>query len=229
MRRAPREVREAAERRCRAVRDDSLMPYGALVRSGAYELVSGMFPRFVARRGHDAVLDDIDGFFRDYGARSAPYIQQGTEFVRFMLPRLPVTPERVLLEYEWMLFVVEIDEATVPAMPSGAVPLRLKINPTVRWLATPFDVLAGDAGPDGDGQDSEARYAYAIYRTADHSVLTQPLGAGDIAELGRFDARAHGAPSADLSPWRMDAWRCGLIVADGDISKTHGRIGNKHW
>lgn len=229
MRRAPPEVTEAAERRCRAVRDDGLMPYGALVRSGAYELVSGMFPRFVARRGHDAVLDDIDGFFRGYGAQSAPYIQLGTEFVRFMLPRLTVASERVLLEYEWMLFDVEIHEAMVLAVPSGAVPTRLRINPTVRWLATPFDVLAGDAGPDGDGQDSQARYAYAIYRTADHSVQTQPLGERDIAELGRFDAQARRVPPADPAPWLRDAWRRGLIVADCDIPKTHGRIGNRHW
>ncbi|WP_448102602.1 hypothetical protein [Luteibacter jiangsuensis] len=204
---------EAAERRCQAVRDDSLIPYGALIRSGAYELVSTMFPRFVARRGHDAVLDDIDGFFRGYGARSAPYILMGTEFVRFMLPRLPATPERVLLEYEWMLFDVEIDEAVVPAVEAGVVPTRLRINPTARWLATPFDVLADDALSDVHRQEGRGSYAYAIYRTAEHRVLTQPLGERDIAELRYFDDGERRVSPADRAPWLSEALQRELVVA----------------
>lgn len=209
---APHEVAEAAERRCKAVRDDSLIPYGALVRSGAYELVSTMFPRFLARRGHDAVLDDIDRFFRGYGARSAPYIQMSTEFVRFMLSRLPAAPERVLLEYEWMLFDAEIDEAVVPAIQAGPMPTRLRINPTTRWLATPFDVLASGAVFDGHRQEGQGSYAYAIYRTAGHRVLTQPLGERDVAELRRFDAGERRVSIADRTPWLSEALQRELIV-----------------
>jgi hypothetical protein len=211
---APQEVIDAAERRCQAVRDDSLIPYGALIRSGAYELVSTMFPRFVARRGHDTVVDDIDGFFRGYGARSAPYIRMGTEFVRFMLPRMPATPERVLLEYEWMLFDAEIDEAEVSATEAGPMPTRLRINPTARWLATPFDVLAGDAVFDGDRQESQGSHAYAIYRSADYRVLTQPLGERDVAELRRFDDGECLVSPADRTRWLSEALQRELIIAN---------------
>lgn len=211
MMQAPPDVIEAAERRCRAVRDDKLLPYGPLIRAGAHELVSMMFPRFVKRRGHDALVRDIDTFFREFGAGRAEYIQMGTEFVRFMLPRLPGGTERVLLEYEWMLFDVEIDEAMVPEVRDDRLPVSCRINPTVRWLAAPFDLLS-DAEPDDALPPGHSRYAYAIYRSADDRVSTHPLGARDIAELAHFEAGTHHASPTDDTSWLVDALQRGLIV-----------------
>jgi len=119
----------------------------------------------------------------------------------------------VLLEYEWMLFDVEIDEAVVPAVEAGVVPTRLRINPTARWLATPFDVLADDALSDVHRQEGQGSYAYAIYRTAEHRVLTQPLGERDIAELRYFDDGERRVSPADRTPWLSEALQRELVVA----------------
>jgi len=182
------DVASEAERRCQAVRRGDLGPYGELVRVNAQELVTTMFPRFTQHRGAERLRQDIDAFYKCFGATRAEFIHLATEFVRFMQPRLPPGIGRPLIEYEWMLFDVEVDKTPVPR-PDGQEarrPTHVYLNPTVRWLATPFDLHADDQHAAQALLNHDAPYAYAIFRTFDHRVMTQRLSNHDIAELSSF-------------------------------------------
>ncbi|WP_369925947.1 hypothetical protein [Xanthomonas sp. NCPPB 2632] len=207
---APSEVQEAAEQRCRAVRDGDLLPYGPLVRSGAFELIATMFPRFMAHRGADAVMIDIDAFFKTFGAERAAFIHLGTEFVRFMAETAPHDASSILLEFEWALFDVEISQASVPAWSDDSSPHRVRLNPTARFIATPFDVLA-DAVPSDDIADAHAiPHAYALFRTAQHLVRVLPLRAVDVAQLEPLHTDDRPMDAAD--PWLVESLARGLLV-----------------
>ncbi|WP_348748170.1 hypothetical protein [Pseudomonas rhodesiae] len=177
-----------AERRCQAVRRGELDPYGELVRVNAQELVTTMFPRFTQYRGDECLRQDIDAFYKCFGATRAEFIHLATEFVRFMQPRLPQGIGRPLIEYEWMLFDVEVDKTPVPRPDRQQTrrPTHVYLNPTMRWLATPFDLYADDQQTARALLNHDAPYAYAIFRTFDHRVMTQRLSNQDIAALSSF-------------------------------------------
>lgn len=129
-------VASEAERRCQAVRRGDLGPYGELVRANAQELVATMFPRFTRHRGAERLCQDIDAFYKCFGAARAEFIHLATEFVRFMQPRLPLGIGRPLIEYEWMLFDVEVDKTAVPIPMEGtraARPTFASIPPCDGW------------------------------------------------------------------------------------------------
>ncbi|WP_458737033.1 hypothetical protein [Pseudomonas chlororaphis] len=208
-------VASEAERRCQAVRRGDLGLYGELVRANAQELVATMFPRFTQHRGVERLGQDIDAFYKCYGATRAEFIHLATEFVRFMQPRLSPGIERPLIEYEWMLFDVEVDEATVPC-PHGEGaprPTRLRLNPTVRWLATPFDLHADDRLVEQALLHHDAPFAYAVFRTFDHRVVTQRLSNLDIAELSTFAGGERVVSPMESTHWFMHALEHELITS----------------
>ncbi|MBB3240224.1 hypothetical protein FHW68_001715 [Pseudomonas sp. Tn43] len=209
------DVASEAERRCQAVRRGDLGPYGELVRVNAQELVTTMFPRFTQHRGAERLRQDIDAFYTCFGATRAEFIHLATEFVRFMQPRLPPGIGRPLIEYEWMLFDVEVDKTPVPR-PYGQEarrPTQVYLNPTLRWLATPFDLYADDQQAAQALLNNDAPYAYAIFRTFDHRVMTQRLSNQDIAALSSFTDGERFISSEESAHWFTHALAHELITS----------------
>lgn len=209
------DVASEAERRCQAVRRGDLGLYGELVRANAQELVATMFPRFTQHRGVERLCQDIDAFYKCFGAARAEFIHLATEFVRFMQPRLPSGIGRPLIEYEWMLFDVEVDKTAVPR-PHGEGarrPTHLRLNPTVRWLATPFDLHADDRLAEQALLRHDAPCAYAIFRTFDHRVVTQRLSNHDIAELSTFAGGERLVSPTESAHWITHALQRELITS----------------
>jgi hypothetical protein len=207
------DIASEAERRCQAVRRGDLGPYGELVRANAQELIATMFPRFSQHRGAERLRQDIDAFYKCFGAARAEFIHLATEFVRFMQPRLPPGIGRPLIEYEWMLFDVEIDKTAVPRPHGGDTrrPTRLHLNPTVRWLATPFDLHADDRQAEQSLLLNDAPYVYAVFRTFDHRIVTQQLSNHDIAELSTFVGGERVVSPMESAHWFTQALQRELI------------------
>ncbi|AZC31829.1 hypothetical protein C4K38_3871 [Pseudomonas chlororaphis subsp. piscium] len=208
-------VASEAERRCQAVRRGDLGPYGELVRANAQELVATMFPRFTRHRGAERLCQDIDAFYKCFGAARAEFIHLATEFVRFMQPRLPLGIGRPLIEYEWMLFDVEVDKTAVPHPYGGDArrPTHLRLNPTVRWLATPFDLHADDRLAEQALLHHDAPCAYAVFRTFDHRVVTQQLSNHDIVELSTFTGGERVVSPMESAHWFTHALQRELITS----------------
>jgi|GEM_PF-5176185 len=200
-----------AERRCLAVRCGGYGPYGGLVRAAAAELFTTMFPRFVNHRGSGALIEDVDAFFLLHGASRGAFVQMGTEFVAFMQQRLGSSVSRMVLEYEWTLFDVEVHPAVVRRAHEvvGKDGLMLGLNPTLRFIAVPSTLVGDD--PISVEALALPPSTYGVYRTADHQVLTKPLGPSDIAGLRPFEAgpaRVYGP----LDTWLVEALNGDLLT-----------------
>lgn len=212
----PLEVHASIERRCAAARSGRLKPYSDMLRANTLDVVSSMFPRFAARRGEKALAQDVDEFVRSFGATRAQFMHLSTEFVRFSQGRFADPITRTLLEYEWMLFSVEVSEELVTAPPDGWTAgslAELRLNPTLQLIAVPFDLDAEDAEAERMIGEDRSPFVYAVYRTPDHRVLTQSLGGIDIGVLRELAGGVGQMSSDDRSAWIGDALRLGLVVA----------------
>lgn len=212
----PLDVHASIERRCAAARAGRLQPYSDMLRANVLDVVSSMFPRFSARRGKAELWQDVDDFVRNFGAVRAQFMHISTEFVRFSEGRLSDAIARALLEYEWVLFSVEVSEERVPAPRAGWAPGCLgevRVNPTLQLLALPFDLDADAAESERMLAENFPPFVYAVYRTADHSVLTRSLTAVDINVFRELTDGVAQAGSDARSAWIADALQLGLVVA----------------
>jgi hypothetical protein len=175
-----------------------------------------MFPRFSARRGEENLARDVDDFVRDFGACRGQFVHISTEFVRFSEGRFDDLITRVLLEYEWMLFSVEVSEERVPAPASAWNPKSLadvRLNPTLQVIAVPFELGVEDAEAERMIGENRSPFVYAIYRTPDHQVLTQSLTSIDISILRELSDGVAQSGADNRCEWIADALRLGLVVA----------------
>jgi hypothetical protein len=199
----PPDVCDAIERRCHAARTGAMPLYAALLRVSVLEVVRSVFPRFATRHGEPALTADVDAFVRGHGTAQARFLHLPTEFVRFSQDRIKDTINRALLEYEWTLFSVEIAEQHVP--PNSAArktwaPADISLNPTACLIALPFDLNVDNAVAEQMVHQRRPPFAYAVYRSSDHRVLTQALTPSDISMLralsdglSQADGEAHAA------------------------------------
>lgn len=211
----PLEVHASIERRCAAARSGRLQPYSDMLRANVLNVLKSVFPRFSARRGEKALAQDADDFVRYFGAAHAQFMHISTEFVRFSDDRISDAVARTLLEYEWALFSVEVSEECVGSSPPTCSVERLsnvRLNPTLQLIAIQFDLNADDGEAERMIGENRPPFVYAIYRTADHRVVTKSLSAVDISNLRAF-TNATGMTSDDHSAWIGDALRHGLVVA----------------
>jgi hypothetical protein len=179
----PLDVQAAIERRCAAVRSGQLQPYGDMLRTNVISVLKSVFARFCARRGEKALAQDADDFVRFFGAARPQFMHISTEFVRFSDGRIADAVARTLLEYEWMQFSVEISESRVAPSQPAAPPKQLvdvRLNPTLQVIAVPFDLDANEEEAERMVAEKRPPFVYAVYRTADHQVVTKSLSLVDI-------------------------------------------------
>ncbi|TWB38108.1 HvfC/BufC family peptide modification chaperone [Nitrospirillum pindoramense] len=189
---------------CQDARRGRVRLYGQLLRENIAEALRSSFPLFVQRFGSVALEDAIDAFITLHPALRPQFHHIATEFVvfaqrgRLLSPRLTA-----LLEYEWALLAAEIDPARVS--PEGAAGAYIRLNPTARLVLLPFDPsAAAEPGVEGAGGDERP---YALFRTADHRVLIQPLTFQDCLVVEQIRDAGAMLPEtltdllvADLSP-----------------------------
>jgi len=212
----PLDVHSSIERRCAAARDGRLQPYSDMMRANVLDVVTSMFPRFAARRGQEAVARDVDEFVRNFGATRAQFMHISTEFVRFSEGRFDDPVERTLLEYEWMLFAVEISESHVASPPVDRTAKSLadiRLNPTLQLIAVPFDLEVTEAVAERMACEGGSPFIYAVYRTHDHVVVTQSLSEIDVGVLREMADETSPTGCDDRTAWISDALQLGLAVA----------------
>jgi hypothetical protein len=212
----PQEVYAAIERRCAAARSGRLQPYSDMLRANILDVLTSMFPRFAVRRGEEALAEDVDDFVRNFGATHAQFMHISTEFLRFSEGRFEDPIAHTLLQYEWMLFSVEIAEERVTAPMKGWTAGSLadvRLNSTLQMIAVSFDLDVGDAEAERMVGENRSPFVYAVYRTPDHRVLTQSLSDIDISVFRELADGEGQIGSDDRSAWIGDALRLGLVEA----------------
>jgi hypothetical protein len=163
---------------CAKARQDPTCLYVQLLRENVVDVLRHSFPGFSERRGPARLDEAASAFLAEHSATRPQFHHIATEFVEFAQQRLALSPSLMaLLEYEWVLLATEIDPERVAASRLAAEDLaadvRIAMNPTSRLVVLPFDAARAD-GPDAVGED-EALCAHAVWRTAAHGVVAQPL------------------------------------------------------
>jgi uncharacterized protein len=192
---------DIAELSTRARHDPTCL-YGRLLRENVGEVLECSFPGFAGRVGPWILAQMVDRFVAEHRATRPQFHHIATEFVEFAQAQLSLPPPLLCgLEYEWALLAVEIDLVRVGSSRAGGAQAptdwRVAINPTCRLVVLPFDVT-------GDAWDHAAHRAHAIYRTADHGVLTQALSRQDcrfIDLVRSTDAITLGALATKAAAW----------------------------
>lgn len=188
-----------------ALGERSVELYRQFLRGNIEEVLSHVFPLFCARLSAEQLRSRIDDFLAGHASSSPEFHHIATEFLCFSQAGLPADL-RQCLEYEWLLFSVEIDEAVVtpPSAGQATESSVFSLNPTLACIELQLD-FAGLAGP------------YAIFRDARHQVIRKPLSALDrwLLEALRTPC-AYPALSAEVPPdtlwtWLKEALVTGLI------------------
>ncbi|OAN62264.1 HvfC/BufC family peptide modification chaperone [Sphingomonas sp. TDK1] len=164
---APRAMVAEFNSFCMAARTDGSGLYGQLLRENVAEALRSSFPLFTDRVGSAALEAEIDAFLLRHSGTRPQFHHIATEFVLFSQRQGVAAPElTALLEYEWALLAAEIDPATVPSTATTVDDIAL--NPTTRLVLLRFDPAQPASGGAVDRP-------HAIFRTADHQVLTLAL------------------------------------------------------
>jgi hypothetical protein len=102
------------------------------------------------------------------------FIQHGTWVNQFDL---------MVLEYEWIAFSAEIDQARINLKPCSDIVYQspeqytLSCNPTLRLVELPFEVSSRSI----QITNSTPSNYYAVFRNAQHHVVSQKLRPIDVA------------------------------------------------
>lgn len=188
-----------------ALDEGSIELYRQFLRGNIEEVLTHVFPLFCASLSALELRRRIDEFLAEHASSSPEFHHIATEFLCFAQPRLPADL-RQCLEYEWVLFSVEIDDAVVTPPSAGDVTERsvFTLNPTLSCVEIQQD-CAGLAGP------------YAIFRDSRHRVVQKPLAGFErrLLETLRTPCaypalRAAARPDV-LSAWLNEAAAIGLI------------------
>jgi uncharacterized protein len=220
----PPAVSAEIARFCEAARRGDAHPYGQLMRENLIDASMSSFPLACEQLGRSRVEKLVAAFFACHRASLPQFHHIATEFVAYLQARVDLPPGILpLLEYEWLLLAVEIDASTVPSGRSNRGLPRdapLALNPTARLVVLPFDLTAEKGFAD---YKAGADYPYALYRTAAHHVITQPLMRQDCLLLEIFRdtdvvlagtlvrALAPSMSEPDLLGWLAQAINNGLI------------------
>ena len=155
--------------------------YGELITDSIVSAVHACFPLLSRDAGDSQIHSWATEFICNHRCAEPQFFKIATEFVRFANESLGLTRlHRSLMEYEWLLLAVEIDNVFAPASESE-ISMRelwrgeafLQVNPTLSEIGLPFDV--SDITEASAICETDATHGYAVYRSSKHRVYTQRL------------------------------------------------------
>ncbi len=164
----------------------AIINYREFLRGNITGVIEKSFPALSAELGAEKVAELTDDFLANHGANEPEFHHIATEFVAYLQHCTRIDAElRMLAEYEWVLFSVEIDpEKVIPGNihydgieDSSAVTVIL--NPTLKYIRVPFTVQR-DEKTATDNQQTES---LAIFRNKDHQVMKKKLAQFDCMML----------------------------------------------
>ncbi|MGF1779698.1 putative DNA-binding domain-containing protein [Vibrio nomapromontoriensis] len=160
--------------------------YGGFIRNNIHSVVRNTFPYFAEQVGQHKLYRLIDDFLLRHSALEPEFHHIATEFVQYAQQSQQLdTLSTSVLEYEWAVFSVEIDQAFTPqgviwndsihAQPHA---YTLSGNPTLQLLKLPFEISQHAVPLLENNVDSQY---YGVFRTVQHRVVSQKLRAIDVA------------------------------------------------
>lgn len=239
MQNAPSQLKQNIERLTHFIRsseNDQASPgnattsryYREFVRGNIKEVIQHSFPEFCSCADEETVDTLAEGFLKTHKATEPEFHHIATEFVRFAQFHFTGEPALLsLLEYEWVLFSIEIDACRV-VNPFQALKLdvilqqdlTLTLNPTLQYLKVPFSL---EAPFDGSRLKSLGEFYYVLFRNQHHQILKKFISETDHYFLRKV-SEYNGSPisiiqtactdknKADFVHWLQHAISTDLII-----------------
>ncbi|NDO81153.1 hypothetical protein CJP72_10400 [Citrobacter sp. NCU1] len=156
--------------------------YRKIVRENIGSVLQHVFPLFCRRVNNADICDLADAFLHQHQASQPEFHQVATELLLFIRQQRQLSPhDLALIEYEWLMYAVEIDDSHVPRplkMPlSGDV--EVARNPTLKIVALPFRIHEGEPCY----EDEERLNYYALYRKHNNALYQKMLSQVDVRLL----------------------------------------------
>ncbi|MGG7955217.1 putative DNA-binding domain-containing protein [Klebsiella aerogenes] len=141
--------------------------YREIVRENIHGVLQSVFPLFCFRLHETLTHELVNEFIYQHHASQPEFHQIATELLLFIRQYDDFSAnDLALLEYEWLLYAVEIDDNDVPVpkkislQPAERHNIAVMLNPTLKIVALPFYISDGDQVY----EPSACLHYYVIYR-----------------------------------------------------------------
>lgn len=160
--------------------------YRKIVRENIGGVLQRVFPLYCQRIKDADIQALAEVFLHQHQASQPEFHQVATEWLLFMRQQHQLSPyDLALIEYEWLMYAVEIDDSRVP--PPQKTSLRLvqtgdvdvARNPTLKLVALPFRIHEGEPCYEDEGR---LNY-YALYRKHNNTLYQKRLSQVDVQLL----------------------------------------------
>lgn len=165
--------------------DSSVLIYRNIIRDNTHEILDKTFPLFSKELGGKTKNKIVDGFLLQHNASEAEFHKIATELVCFIQNNDFVDATlRCLLEYEWILYHLEISDKpgelyiTKQYLPNLASNMQLKLNPTLKFIKLPFLIQDGIPLMDQGGD-----FIYALFKNSKNEILRKRVLSFDLSIL----------------------------------------------
>lgn len=176
--------------RAKSARDEkkssSIFIYREIVRENIHGVLQSVFPLFCFRLHETVTHDLVKEFIFQHHASQPEFHQIATELLLFIRQQDGFTAnDLALLEYEWLLYAVEIDDNDVPVPQKISLRsaerhnIAVMLNPTLKIVALPFYIREGDQGY----EQSACLHYYVIYRKYNNCLYRKKVTPLDIQLL----------------------------------------------
>ncbi|KEQ17912.1 HvfC/BufC family peptide modification chaperone [Endozoicomonas numazuensis] len=202
--------------------------YREFVRGNIKEVVQHSFPKFCSCIDEETMDSLANGFLKNHKTIEPEFHHIATEFVRFIQAHFSENPVLLsMLEYEWVLFCIEIDSQTVTNLDRtlsseliSDLDLTLTLNPTLQYIKLPFSL---DEPFDCKASVKRGDFYYVLFRNKRHQILQKSLGELDHYFLTRISEH-NGEPTSiiqqactdknkrDFMEWLQHSIQTDLII-----------------
>ncbi|MCX9000434.1 putative DNA-binding domain-containing protein [Citrobacter portucalensis] len=160
--------------------------YRKIIRDNIGGVLRSVFPLFCRCLNEAEIRELVEVYLSRHSASQPEFHQVATELLLFMSQHYPISPhDLALLEYEWLMYAVEIDDSNVPfpqkiSLPLGkAAEVDVACNPTLKMVALPFLIQEGEPCY----EDGEQLNYYALYRKHNNTLYQKQLSQLDVQLL----------------------------------------------
>lgn len=189
--------------------------YRKIVRENIGGVLQRVFPLFCQLIKDADIQELVNAFLHQHQASQPEFHQVATELLLFMRQQRQLSPhDLALIEYEWLMYAVEIDDSHVP--PPQKTSLRLVQtgdvdvvrNPTLKMVALPFRIHEGEPCYEDEGR---LNY-YALYRKHNNVLYQKRLSQVDVQLLSAINhqiisaERLLNTASPGLADFSLRSW-----------------------
>lgn len=163
----------------------SILLYRNIIRDNIHEILNKTFPLLSKELNTERKKIIVDNFILKHSANEAEFHKIATELICFIKTSNYLEDRLLcLIEYEWILYHIEISECLEKTqtkeqyLPPEISKMKLKLNPTLKFIKLPFLIQDGIPIMNQSGD-----YIYGLFKNSANEILRKRLFSFDLSIL----------------------------------------------